>query len=280
MSYIDGNYILGSDYVSEIICWVKVRERRANLRFKNSSPQIEKRGSLIEWTRDVAQKLCLSDITFHLAVRLIDLFMDGHDIMDPQLYLVSLGATLLAAKMEEKDSNVPRCTKLNSFVKNAFPIKDFYSIELVMLNYFDWNVCIPTAAYFAMNLLPYAMITTDKLVSGPILNFSKAHAYFEEYVNFFLKNSVSEICFIDKLPSVIGTSVIAASRKAFGLVEAWPYMLEKMSGYSWGELAHIVQRMLFQLSQLSISADEGYGSCSSSPIVTNKEQKYLDMGDF
>merc|ERR1711911_142932 len=96
---------------------------------------------------------------------------------DPQLYLVALGGLLLAAKMEEKDGNIPKCTKLNSFVKNFFPIRDFYSIELVMLNYFDWNISLPTACYFASTMLPYSILETDRLVSGPILHYSKAQAY-------------------------------------------------------------------------------------------------------
>ena len=65
----------------EIINWVKTQERKPEMRLKKVSPQLEKRGSLVEWSRDVSQKLGLSDSTYHLAVRLIDLFMDGHDIM-------------------------------------------------------------------------------------------------------------------------------------------------------------------------------------------------------
>ena len=71
----------------------------------------------------VAGKLGLSSATLHLALRIVDLFMDGHDIQvgitqnwceftpqspcsscsqEPQLYLVCLGALLLASKMEER----------------------------------------------------------------------------------------------------------------------------------------------------------------------------------
>ena len=189
------------------------------------------------------------------------------------MYLVALGGLLLAAKVEEKDGNIPRCTKLNSFVKNAFPIKDFYSIELVMLHFFDWKLCLPTAYYFAMLLLPYAILATDRLTSGPILCFTKAHAYLEEYVNFFLKVSVSEKCLLEKMPSIVGISVIAAARKAFGLVEDWPFYLERMSGYSYGEFSHIVHRFLYLLSQQCGShSDEGYASCSSSPLVGASHQ--------
>ena len=69
------------------------------------------------------EKLGLCTATLHLAVRIMDLFMDGHDIQvlaqhrgldtflylqDPQLYLVSLVSLLLASKMEERDGFVPR----------------------------------------------------------------------------------------------------------------------------------------------------------------------------
>ena len=81
MSLNDENYTLGSEYLVDILFWVKQHERRPSLRYKKLSPQIEKRGQLIEWSKDVSQKLGLSDSTFHLAIRLIDLFMDGHDIM-------------------------------------------------------------------------------------------------------------------------------------------------------------------------------------------------------
>ena len=80
MSYLDGNYILGSEYVTEIFFWVKELERRPGRAYKKISPQLSKRGQLVEWSRDVSCKLGLCESTFHLAVRLIDLFMDGHEI--------------------------------------------------------------------------------------------------------------------------------------------------------------------------------------------------------
>ena len=80
MSYLDRNYILGSEYVTEIFFWVKEQEKRPGRAYKKISPQLSKRGQLVEWARDVSCKLGLCESTFHLAVRLIDLFMDGHEI--------------------------------------------------------------------------------------------------------------------------------------------------------------------------------------------------------
>ena len=188
---------------------------------------------------------------------------------NPQLYLVALGGLLLAAKMEE-DGNVPKCVKLNSFVKHYFTINDFYSIELVILNYFQWNISVPTAYYCAALLLPWGLLDTDKHHSGPILNFSKAHAYFEEYVQYFLRVSLVDYNLVDVLPSRLGVSVIAASRKAFGLVEFWPCRLQRLSGYCEEELEQVVMVLLLHLQEVSAQAkDEGYSSCSNSPVNSN-----------
>jgi len=264
MSFYDGP-TLGSEYTMDILSWLKGKERNSSHYIRRQSPQLEKRSLLIDWTKDVAEKLGLHEGTLHLAVRLIDLFMDGHDIQNPQLYLVCLGSLLLAAKIEEKDGHVPRCSQLNAFVKNYFPLSDFFSLEMVMLNYFNWNICLPTTCYFASILLPHAIHPSDHHNSGPILSFIKAQAYFQEYVEFFLKVSLTDVSFIDTLPSILAASVIAAARRAFGLSPIWSENLEMLTGYREDQLGHLTTLLLFHHGMSVNSSDEGYCSFSSSP---------------
>jgi len=264
MSYYDAP-TLGSEYTMDILSWLKVKERHAPHHCRRQSPQLEKRVQLIDWSCDVADKLGLCTSTLHLAVKLVDLFMDGHDIQNPQLYLVCLGALLLAAKIEEKDGNVPRCSQLNVFVKNYFPLSDFFSLEMVMLNYFNWNICLPTSCYFTSLLLPHSIQPTDHHNSGPILSFPKAQAYFQEYVQFFLKVSLADVSFIDIIPSLLAASIIAAARRAFGLSPHWPDNLEMLSGYVEEQLGHLTTLLLFHHRLSVSSADEGYCSFTSSP---------------
>ena len=148
------------------------------------------------------------------------------------MYLVCLGALLLAAKIEEKDGNVPRFSQLNIFVKNYFPLSDFFSLELVMLNYFNWNIVFPTPCYYTNLLFPHAILHTDHHNCGPILSFTKAQAYFQEYVQFFLRVSLTDNVFLDVLPSLLAAAIIAASRRAFGLSPTWPESLEFLTGYN------------------------------------------------
>ena len=86
MSFYDGP-TLGSEYTMDILSWLKGKERNSSHYIRRQSPQLEKRSLLIDWTKDVAEKLGLHEGTLHLAVRLIDLFMDGHDI---QVFPVSI----------------------------------------------------------------------------------------------------------------------------------------------------------------------------------------------
>ena len=77
----------GNEYIQDIL--TNIRERERNLRIPKTSPQIGKRGQLIEWTRDVSSKLLLNPTTFHLAIKLIDIFMDGHNIEVRKVVVVS-----------------------------------------------------------------------------------------------------------------------------------------------------------------------------------------------
>jgi len=87
------------------------------------------------------------------------------------------------------------------------------------------------ASYVTSILLAHAFQPSDQHNSGPILSFIKAQAYFQEYVEFFLKVSLVDTNFIDTLPSVLAASVIAAARRAFGLCPTWPDKLEILAGY-------------------------------------------------
>ena len=42
-----------------------------------------------------------------------------------------------------RDGTMPRCSQLNLFVKNYFPLADFVNLEFVMLAYFNWNLVRP-----------------------------------------------------------------------------------------------------------------------------------------
>jgi len=268
---------LGSEYTRDILAWLRSRELSAP-DCRQKSPQLASRRHLIEWSTEVSGKLGLCGATLHLALRIIDLFMDGHDIQEPQLYLVCLGALLLASKMEERDGAMPRCSQLNLFVKNYFPLADFVNLEIVMMSYFHWNLALPTAHNTTSLLLPHAVLPTDLHNGGPIVHQGRAADYFAEYVNFFLSFAVVDSAFLDASPSLLGTAIITASRVAFGLQPTWPLHLQRLSGYTEIQLARLATLLLAHHGGAQaqgavnwdfLHEDEGYHSLESSPTASH-----------
>ena len=70
---------LVSDYVEDILAWMKDKES-SMVQLELLSPQLDRRRKLVDWTCSMAVKLKLTTLTVHLAVKLLDYFMAGHDI--------------------------------------------------------------------------------------------------------------------------------------------------------------------------------------------------------
>ena len=58
--------------------------------------QFKYRDVLVSWLRAVAEELHLNNASVHLAVYLLDIFMDNHRIIEERLNLVALVCILLA----------------------------------------------------------------------------------------------------------------------------------------------------------------------------------------
>jgi hypothetical protein len=58
--------------------------------------QFKNRHVLVTWLRAVAEELHLNNASVHLAVYLLDIFMDNHRIVEERLNLVALVCILLA----------------------------------------------------------------------------------------------------------------------------------------------------------------------------------------
>ena len=61
--------------------------------------------------------------------RYLDRFMAGHDIKEPQLYLVCCGSVLLASKICERESNIPRLSTLTALLPVKLAVSDLHSLE-------------------------------------------------------------------------------------------------------------------------------------------------------
>jgi hypothetical protein len=65
--------------------------------FYAQSPQIASRRYLVDWLAIICDKYQICPTARHLAVMLLDCFMDKYNIVDHQLRLVALGCLLVAS---------------------------------------------------------------------------------------------------------------------------------------------------------------------------------------
>lgn len=85
----------------------------------------------------VCKCLPFSNTTRHLAVLLLDHFMEKHSIMDYRLKLVALTCLLVAAKMEDRDDYLPSIKHLKTLAKlndrAEYSCENFKKMELYLM---------------------------------------------------------------------------------------------------------------------------------------------------
>lgn len=102
---------------------------------------------------------------------------------------------LSIGKFEEKEDRVPKLEQLNSFaymcnLNLALTKKDLLKMELLLLESFNWNLCLPTPAHYIDYYL-FASVNESDLHNGwPITSMTKVRAFMEKYAHYFLEVSL------------------------------------------------------------------------------------------
>ncbi|XP_070539818.1 cyclin-J-like isoform X1 [Ptychodera flava] len=210
------------------------------------SPQINLRRYLVDWLAIISDptNLHLCTTALHLAVALLDRFMDKFDVEESQLHLVALSCLLVAAKFEERDINIPEISRLNKYVDYSYKWQDFLQMELLLLDFFSWNVCIPTSAHFLEYYIQESIGENDLHAGRKLENPWKAKLYMEKYSNYFLDISLQDHVFVFFNPSLVAASCIASARICLQLSPTWTKTLTKFTKYTWNHIAPCIEVML------------------------------------
>jgi len=253
---------VGSVYVQDILAWMIEKENNM-VPLQLLSPQLHRRRMLVDWSCLMAEKLRLTTQTVHLAISLLDHFMAGHDIEEPQLYLVCLGSLQLAAKMHEKESDIPRGSLLATLLPYPLPASAFSSLEFVMLSYFHWEICIPTSSYLTELLLPLAILASDEQYGVSIVNFRRVKEEMHTTVKEMMNIGLQEESMMQVAPSIMACSILMASRSVCCLSPCWPLNLQTFTGYNIDQLQSLTESLVSLhklLGEDELVVDEGYHS--------------------
>jgi len=245
--------------------WLRLREKCQGVT-ELSSPQLGRRRRLIGWTCEISARLGLTTQTVHMAVRYLDRFMSGHDIMEPQLYLVCCCSVLLAAKVCERESLIPRLSSLTALLPVKLSVRDLQAVEIAMLKYFCWDLNMATVCYTAELLLPFSLETSHRSVTMGFRSFQALKMEFLKTVKEMLDICLVEESFIKYLSSMMAVAVIQASRLVCGL--SWSSRIFNITGYTREKIQTLTDCLLslynFQGEDEVVIMDEGYVSSNYS----------------
>jgi len=230
---------LESPYVSEIVVYMKKLEIERFGKI-SLSPQISWRSHLVNWIFTVASELKVGANAIHLAVKLLDGFMSGHNIEVHRLNFVSIGCLLIASKFEEKDSKVPKLKTVCAFLPNDVKIilDEYRCLEEMVLKYFKWNINIPTTSHFLEIFLPYSTSyeLDDLNIFQQEYGFSHEHCSQNmkekllDVISAFSDASLQETCLMSKFPSRVASAIIFCSRQICNIHPAWSDDLKNITG--------------------------------------------------
>ncbi|XP_064886107.1 cyclin-J-like protein isoform X2 [Columba livia] len=217
--------------------------------YKAHSPQIGMRRYLIDLLTVLSNRFNLCPTARHLAIYLLDLFMDRYDTTVKQLHVTSFACLLLASKFEEKEDKVPKLEHLNNVaymcnVNVVLNKKDLLRMEMLLLENFNWNLCLPTAAHYIDYYLHASVGENDLHDGWPVTSLTKTKAFLEKYAYYFLDFSVQDHAFLHFRPSLIAAACVCASRICMQISPAWTTQLELLTCYSWEHLVQCIEMML------------------------------------
>ncbi|XP_065546842.1 cyclin-J-like protein [Lathamus discolor] len=217
--------------------------------YKARSPQIGMRRHFVDVLTVLSNHCNLCPTARHLAIYLLDLFMDRYDVTAKQLHIISFVCLLLASKFEEKEEKVPKLELFNNLaymckVNVVLNKQDLLTVEILLLENFDWNLCMPTPAHYIDYYLGVSVGENDLHNGWPITSPPKVKDFLEKYAYYFLDFSVQDPTFLHFRPSLIAASCVCASRICMQVSPAWTAQLELLTCYSLEHLAQCIEMML------------------------------------
>uniref|UniRef100_A0A240PJV5 Cyclin N-terminal domain-containing protein n=1 Tax=Anopheles atroparvus TaxID=41427 RepID=A0A240PJV5_ANOAO len=253
-----------TEYDSDILETLKERESlRWNVRIPMA--QVVNRSSMVALIRNIAEQYSFQRTSVHLAIYLSDVFLKHNRIVEERLNLVALTCFYIACKIEENEPKVPSPKRLCSFVENAYTPRDFIALEVVILNFFKWQVTVPTAATF-LDFFALHSLQMDDVGNPADANFAEAlFKHQKEIIKsslVYLDLSLSYYRMSNLKPSLLAAACVAAARTGTNNMRAWNEHLTCVTGYSYEQLADICSTLVFELMPMVVA--------HASPVLSRK----------
>uniref|UniRef100_A0A2K6B7S9 Cyclin-J-like protein n=1 Tax=Macaca nemestrina TaxID=9545 RepID=A0A2K6B7S9_MACNE len=268
--------------------------------FRAHSPLLKSRRFFVDILTLLSSHCQLCPAARHLAVYLLDHFMDRYNVStSKQLYTVAVSCLLLAngvsllsprrecngmmsahcnlpgssnspasapphpcptaptsrvagttGKFEDREDHVPKLEQINStriLSSQNFTLtkKELLGTELLLLEAFSWNLCLPTPAHFLDYYLLASVSQKDHHChTWPTTCPRKTKECLKEYAHYFLEVTLQDHVFYKFQPSVVAAACVGASRICLQLSPYWTRDLQRISSYSLEHLSTCIEILL------------------------------------
>ncbi|ELT96641.1 hypothetical protein CAPTEDRAFT_149145 [Capitella teleta] len=233
----------------DIFCHLRSKEMHVHS-FLFRSTQLPLRRYLVDGIAVICQLKDLSENTLHLAVMLLDVFMDRAPT-GPSLKHVALCCIGLSAKYEEGGSGIPLYPELHKylpiFMFSEPPPSSYLTplkIEILILSQLRWDVFIPTAAHFLDFFRPVSVCANDFSSDVIPSEAEAAKQCVHKYIKYFTDVSLQDYTLKVHRPSLICAACIACARVCVELSPHWTLTLQTATQYSWQEIEGVVCSLL------------------------------------
>ncbi|KAG1685267.1 hypothetical protein DVH05_009635 [Phytophthora capsici] len=185
------------------------------------------RSILVDWLIDVHYKYGLLPQTLHIAVLLIDRFLEKGVSVDRQrLQLVGITAMFIASKYEE--IYPPEAKDFVKITDNAYTREQVFEMEAKMLAAIGYRVTFPTAFQFMKRFVKASRTCDDRV---------------EHFAHYVIDRSLQEYKLMKYRPSTIAASAVYLARTQMGDSPAWSPTLEHHSSYSESDLSSSIKEL-------------------------------------
>lgn len=175
--------------------------------------------------------------------------MDNHTITTDRLALVSLSTLILAAKVEEHDSNIPKPRNLNTMIDQQYPPFDFIQLERMQFRFFEFQLIIPTAVtfveYYIEGIADAQDYELSKLnVAGPFNSQLHMKRDMADLAFEFVDLILTDVRLVQETPSKVAAACLAAARQLCRFCFIWSSRLAQLTRYSLIDIDANMTRLL------------------------------------
>lgn len=203
-------------------------------RFYHDKPtHSELRGKMVAWMKSICQKLNYQQKTVHYSVSYMDAIFSKCKIMRKQFKLICFVCIYLAAKLEEKEKNLPYISAILQQFSNKFSPDQFWNCESLIFKILNHNLAYKTPLHYLYVFLEQGIFQQNDLQSLQIAKKKEFTLIAEEIALDIIDLSLDRYEFNGYTSLAMATSAVACVWRLTGCPIVYPQWMIDKTKYNW-----------------------------------------------